>query len=33
MAIFATYMVVAHRNLVSLYDMGREKKWLDTVRV
>ena len=31
MAIFSTYLVVAHRNLISLYCMGSLNAWIDTI--
>ena len=30
---FSTYMIVSHRNLVSLYDVGLEDRWVDTIRL
>ena len=30
---FATYMIVAHRHLLSIYDLGIEKCWTDTVQL
>lgn len=33
MANFTTYMIVAHRNLLSLYDMGMKDIWVDTIQV
>ena len=33
-AVLSTYMIVAHRNMISLYDMGAmDKQWIDTVKV
>ena len=30
---FMTFMIVAHRNLLSLYDLGLKDNWVDTIQV
>lgn len=29
----STFMIVSHRNLLSLYDMGPSDKWIDTIKL
>ena len=31
MVMFGTYLIIAHRNLISLYNMGHDNRWIDTV--
>lgn len=35
MSFISTYLIVAHRNLISLYDMAETKRqgWVDTIKV
>ena len=30
---FATFTIVAHRNLISLYNMGSSDRWEDTIQI